>query len=343
MWPVYRALLNTDPIHGAAADPLISSVTYADSVSNAATSPSARHYHLARTYFALQAVAATGWWLALIFSPEVREATLGGLNPAVVALFDLPLFVVTSAIAAAGYVPVIWVLSPYTAIAALGTTGYALATTRAGWGSLIMLLAMAGTIASGMVLRYRRVPGELLLRGPFTFRKAPIATTRAHLLRTLRQMAIFWIVFLALIPAMIWYYEHRLALGAPWHSAVAGFGYGLLILGSVAAIWSAATMSRLGDGTPLPSAMPTRLVIAGPYRWIRNPMAAASITQGIAVGLIVGSWLTVIYALAGAAVWNWAIRPVEENDLHERFGASFHSYQEHVACWIPRLTPYRQD
>jgi protein-S-isoprenylcysteine O-methyltransferase Ste14 len=49
--------------------------------------------------------------------------------------------------------------------------------------------------------------------------------------------------------------------------------------------------------------MPNRLVVAGPYRWVRNPMALASIAQGVAVGLILSSWLVVVYAVAGALLW----------------------------------------
>jgi protein-S-isoprenylcysteine O-methyltransferase Ste14 len=102
-------------------------------------------------------------------------------------------------------------------------------------------------------------------------------------------------------------------------------------------MWSAVVMSMLGDGTPLPSAMPNRLVIAGPYRWIRNPMAVAGIAQGVAIGLILQSWLVVAYAVAGSLLWNYGVRPHEEYDLRERFGEEFQQYCDTVRCWIPRV------
>ena len=83
--------------------------------------------------------------------------------------------------------------------------------------------------------------------------------------------------------------------------------------------------------------MPNRLVIAGPYRWIRNPMAVAGIVQGAAVGLIMHSWLVIAYAIAGSLVWNYAIRPLEEGDLEKRFGQDFEDYRAAVRCWIPRI------
>jgi protein-S-isoprenylcysteine O-methyltransferase Ste14 len=96
-------------------------------------------------------------------------------------------------------------------------------------------------------------------------------------------------------------------------------------------------MSTLGQGTPLPSAMANHLVIAGPYRWVRNPMALAGISQGVAVGLILESWLVVAWAIAGSLVWNYVIRPFEETDLEERFGDEFVRYRAAVRCWVPRF------
>lgn len=48
--------------------------------------------------------------------------------------------------------------------------------------------------------------------------------------------------------------------------------------------------------------------------------ARPSIVQGVAVGLILSSWLVIVYAIAGSLLWNYAIRPLEESDLETRFG-----------------------
>ena len=84
--------------------------------------------------------------------------------------------------------------------------------------------------------------------------------------------------------------------------------------------------------------MPNRLVIAGPYRWIRNPMAVAGIVQGAAVGIILETWLVVAYAVVGSLVRNYAVRPLEETDLTNRFGDEFQQYRDTVRCWIPRVS-----
>jgi protein-S-isoprenylcysteine O-methyltransferase Ste14 len=98
-------------------------------------------------------------------------------------------------------------------------------------------------------------------------------------------------------------------------------------------------MSTFGRGTPLPSAMASDLVVRGPYRFVRNPMAVAGIVQGAAVGLMLSSWLVVVYAVCGSLVWNYAIRPHEERDLEQRFGEEFRRYRAAVRCWCPRFVP----
>jgi protein-S-isoprenylcysteine O-methyltransferase Ste14 len=119
-------------------------------------------------------------------------------------------------------------------------------------------------------------------------------------------------------------------------------GVAAVTLASILGVLSAVAMSTLGRGTPLPSAMPNRLVIAGPYRWVRNPMAVAGIVQGAAVGLILSSWLVVVYAVAGSLVWNYAVRPLEEADLERRFGQEFVRYRDTVRCWVPRFPDARE-
>ncbi len=102
-------------------------------------------------------------------------------------------------------------------------------------------------------------------------------------------------------------------------------------------------MVRYGDGTPLPADCTRRLSIAGPYRYVRNPMAMGSLAQGFAVGLFLGSPLVLLYALAGTLGWNFVVRPWEEHDLEQRFGEPYRRYRDAVRCWIPRLHPFVPD
>jgi protein-S-isoprenylcysteine O-methyltransferase Ste14 len=95
-----------------------------------------------------------------------------------------------------------------------------------------------------------------------------------------------------------------------------------------------------GLGTPAPVAPPTRLVVTGLYRHVRNPMYVAVIAVVIGEALLLGSRALLWYA---AIVWvffhAWVL-VYEEPSLRRRFGESYREYCANVGRWIPRLTPW---
>lgn len=295
---------------------------------------------LGRAYFAVQAVAGALWWVGVFTLPPVREATLGSLDPVLTAALDIPLFVVASGIAAASYRPAVWVATVWTACVTCAMMLYATFTEEAGWGALAMMAATGCSILAAVLLLTGRLPTERVLYGPFAFRPARPASAVRNAARTGLQIVVFWGLALGVVPVIIATVEQRwhlsLVLPKGWADGVRIAGVVLFLAASALGLWSAASMSTKGEGTPLPSAMPRALVVSGPYRLVRNPMAVAGISQGVAVGLMMNSWLVVVYALSGSLVWNWVIRPLEEADLSERFGAAFEEYRARVACWIPR-------
>jgi protein-S-isoprenylcysteine O-methyltransferase Ste14 len=154
--------------------------------------------------------------------------------------------------------------------------------------------------------------------------------------KTLVQIVCIWFLTLVLTPYVI------LQAFGSWAlpplgimTAVAG---GLFCVSSLLGLFSAWVMVRDGQGTPLPLDQTNYLVTRGPYQYVRNPMAIAGIGQGIAVGILFGSWPVVVYAFLGAVIWNFVIRPFEEKDMARRFGKPYENYCENVRCWIPRLT-----
>ena len=200
-----------------------------------------------------------------------------------------------------------------------------------------MAAAAAASIAALCLAWWGRIPVDWIIRGPFAFRPARQRSARFHVAATFGQIVLFWGFFLGILPLFLDYLEQRWGLAAAFPQAAGGAGVVVLILASALGIWSAISMSTMGNGTPLPAAMATTLVVAGPYRWIRNPMAVAGVVQGAAVGLMLHSWFVVGYAVLGSLVWNYAVRPLEEADLKARFGSGFEAYREAVPCWIPTL------
>jgi len=291
-----------------------------------------------RIYFAVQALAGAAWWIGVFTNSFVRETTLGSLDPVLVASLDLPLFVVASAIAALGVRPAAWVATGWTTLVAIALAVYATVSTEAGWGVLIMAAAAGASMLALCLLLLGRIPTEVITAGPFAFRQA--APSSNHVVNTFVQLVLFWGLFLAVIPGVIVVLEHRWGLSIQFPVFIGWIGWiGLtvLVLASALGVWSAITMSVIGRGTPLPSAMANALVIAGPYRFVRNPMAVAGIVQGAAVGLLLSSWLVVVYALIGSILWNYAVRPLEERDLEARFGDPYRAYRDAVWCWVPRV------
>jgi protein-S-isoprenylcysteine O-methyltransferase Ste14 len=141
------------------------------------------------------------------------------------------------------------------------------------------------------------------------------------------------------VPVVITAVERRLRLDWPpiqsgsWDA----IGVTAFLVASGLGLWSCVTMALVGRGTPLPADTARNLVIAGPYRFVRNPMAVAGAVQTTAVGLITGSWLVVVIAVTGAVAWHLVIRPTEEADLADRFGAPYDRYRASVRCWVPTM------
>ena len=171
------------------------------------------------------------------------------------------------------------------------------------------------------------------------FRPANEASFAWNYFKTLSQTVVFWSVFLFLLPWLILKFQR--AAGVTGFEPQPALGAVLFIVGGLLGLWSGFVMTRSGHGTPLPTDCPSRLVIDGPYAFVRNPMAVAGIWQGVAVGIFAGSWLVILYSLLGIPVWHLLARPSEEADMRERFGGEFDSYCAGVALWIPRLVPYR--
>lgn len=149
-------------------------------------------------------------------------------------------------------------------------------------------------------------------------------------MRTAAQTAVFWLVFVVVGP---------LGLNAidPWQSqGHVALGLGLGVLFGALNLWSGWTMATVGRGTPFPTQTARALVVRGPYRFVRNPMALGGLGVGFAMGVALGSPLTMTYAVLGGVVWHLVARPMEERDLLARFGQDYEAYRRAVRCWWPR-------
>ena len=154
-------------------------------------------------------------------------------------------------------------------------------------------------------------------------------------LRTLFFASTFVAFALVLVPRWILGDEQQLAGGAPLVLGVI-----LLALGFALMVWCWSEFARRGRGTPAPFDPPRQLVIAGPYRYVRNPMYVAGILVILGQAALYRSMPLVGYAAVFLMASFAFVVGYEEQTLARRFGSEYAAYKGEVRRWIPRLHPY---
>ncbi len=120
-----------------------------------------------------------------------------------------------------------------------------------------------------------------------------------------------------------------------------GPGSALLAVGGLLLMVRTITLlHRIGKGTLAPWNPTTRLVVAGIYRHVRNPMITGVICLLGAEALFFESWLLAGWATFFALLNGVWVPMKEELDLVTRFGDDYEEYRRHVPRWIPRLTAW---
>ncbi|WP_369393928.1 isoprenylcysteine carboxylmethyltransferase family protein [Streptomyces sp. CG1] len=125
-----------------------------------------------------------------------------------------------------------------------------------------------------------------------------------------------------------------------WWPALRLLGLLPLAAGTAVILEAYARFALEGLGTPAPVAPPARLVISGPYRYVRNPIYIAVVAVLAGQGLLLARPVLFVYA-AGAWAVIWAfVHWYEEPGLLRRFGADYERYRRAVPPWWPRRTPW---
>ena len=108
-------------------------------------------------------------------------------------------------------------------------------------------------------------------------------------------------------------------------------------LGGALALWCIFTLALLGKGTPAPFDPPRRLVIRGPYRFVRNPMYLGAATALAGAALFYQSVALAGYVAAFLLTMHAFVMLHEEPALRTTFGADYARYCGQVRRWWPRL------
>ena len=82
-------------------------------------------------------------------------------------------------------------------------------------------------------------------------------------------------------------------------------GAAIILAGLTIALWCVIMFAVIGWGTPLPFAPPRRLVLTGPYRFVRHPGYLGAILGALATPLVLGSAWLVVSTLFAFLSRNW--------------------------------------
>lgn len=137
--------------------------------------------------------------------------------------------------------------------------------------------------------------------------------------------------------------DHRWENTAVW--------YGPLFLAGMIAIISGLIMMSItiylftteGKGTLAPWDPTQKLIVTGPYRYVRNPMISGVVAILLGEVLMTGSSVLFSFLLLFVALKTLYFIFDEEPTLVKRFGESYLAYKQNVPRWIPRLTPWVPD
>jgi protein-S-isoprenylcysteine O-methyltransferase Ste14 len=156
------------------------------------------------------------------------------------------------------------------------------------------------------------------------------------LIRTLTYASAFIGFVLIFLPARILSWSGIIRPAAIEAPQVLGVAIGSL--GAAIALWCVFTFALLGKGTPAPFDPPRRLVVRGPYRFVRNPMYIGAALALAGAALLYQSMPLLGYVALFLLATHLFVVIYEEPTLRRSFGPEYQTYCNHVRRWWPRFT-----
>lgn len=113
-------------------------------------------------------------------------------------------------------------------------------------------------------------------------------------------------------------------------------GVVLAILGITLIASTITLFSQKGKGTLAPWNPTQKLVVVGPYQYVRNPMISGVIFVLLSEALIFHSISILIWATVFFVVNHIYFILSEEPKLERKFGTEYTEYKQNVPRWIPK-------
>ena len=110
----------------------------------------------------------------------------------------------------------------------------------------------------------------------------------------------------------------------------------MVTIGTAMALWCVFTFVFIGKGTPAPFDPPRKLVIRGPYRFVRNPMYIGAGMTLAGAALFYQSLSIFIYTGVFFLITHLFVVLYEEPTLRRTFGDEYEAYFGRVSRWVPK-------
>jgi protein-S-isoprenylcysteine O-methyltransferase Ste14 len=111
-------------------------------------------------------------------------------------------------------------------------------------------------------------------------------------------------------------------------------GIALIIVALILPAWAIFLFRREGTEISPVSTSNRKLVVAGPFRFTRNPMYLGLSILALGIAVATGPWPMFIVPLAVFATTNWVHIPFEEAKMRRQFGAAYDDYAGRVGRWL---------
>lgn len=153
------------------------------------------------------------------------------------------------------------------------------------------------------------------------------------LVRAATYAALFIGLVLIFVPARILTWSGIVRPEATELQQVAGMAIGTI--GAAVALWCVVTFATIGRGTPAPFDPPRRLVIQGPYRFVRNPMYIGAGFALAGAALFYESLPLLGYTGVFLLTTHLFVVLYEEPTLRRTFGEEYVAYCRKIRRWWP--------
>ena len=154
------------------------------------------------------------------------------------------------------------------------------------------------------------------------------------LVRAIAYAAIFIGFVLVYLPSRFLSWSRIVAPATTGAPQVAGMI--MVAIGTAIALWCVFTFVFIGKGTPAPFDPPRKLVIRGPYRFVRNPMYIGAGMTLAGAAVFYQSLSIFIYTGVFFLITHLFVVLYEEPTLRRTFGDEYEDYRRRTRRWMPK-------